>query len=52
MKKGTKVIYNNAVYEVLEKRKQFVIIYNPAAALPELTKISCGVNHVKEIKRG
>ena len=48
MRKGNKVIYNNCIYEVLEKRKNHVIIYDPGATLPELTKISTGINNVKK----
>ena len=46
MRKGTKVIYNNALYEVLEKHGQHVKIYNPGAKYPELTIISTAIKNV------
>ena len=49
MKKGTKVIYNNTLYIVWEKHKNFVKIYNPSAALPELTMIATSINNVKKV---
>lgn len=48
MRKGTKVIYNNMLFEVLEKKKSHVIIYDPGAKYPELTKIATGINNVKK----
>lgn len=50
MRKGTKVIYQNTIYTVLEKRKNHVIIYNEAAKIPELSKVSTSLNNVKPIK--
>lgn len=38
MRKGAKVIYNNMLFEVLEKKKY-----------PELTKIATGINNVKRV---
>lgn len=49
MKKGTTVIYNNKLYKVWRKEHNHVIIYEPGAALPELTMISCSINKVKRV---
>lgn len=48
MKKGTKVYYNNILYAVWKKEGQFITIYRPEAAAPELTMI---VTSIKAIKK-
>lgn len=50
MRKGTKVIYQNTIYTVLEKRKNHVVIYNEAEKIPELSKVCTGLNKVKPVK--
>lgn len=48
MKKGTKVIYDNTIYEVWQKKGPAVTIYNPATPIPELTMMTVSINKVKK----
>lgn len=48
MRKGTKVIYNNQLYEVWEKRGNALKIYIPGSNNPELTFIITSIKNVKK----